>query len=267
MSDTWQVAVSLAIACALPSSSEISTLACLATCTSSGRAMRVSSRSSRSHSSSVCVLPSCVTRGARHRAWWPSAPHRWRVPDCDARCRAHRRACTDCRGPGTRVPRAALRAARRGPRCAGWRALRRWRDCARVSSATARRWPPARATPAATRRRRRQLVLDLAHARERVVGPGLRELFEVDVAIDARQQPLGAELGQALIDHAAGFAELRDSWCRRAPAPSTAAPGNCGARLVPRNSYSPRASSGGSPSPCVLMTTYSSFSLAISRGW
>ena len=48
----------------------------------------------------------------------------------------------------------------------------------------------------------------LAHARERVVGPGLRELLEVHVAVDARQQALGAELGETLVDHAAGFAEL-----------------------------------------------------------
>ena len=53
------------------------------------------------------------------------------------------------------------------------------------------------------------MFLDLAHARERVVGPGLRELLEVDVAIDARQQALGAELGETLVDDAAGFAELR----------------------------------------------------------
>ena len=58
------------------------------------------------------------------------------------------------------------------------------------------------------RGRRRELVLDFAHARERVVGPGLRQLLEVHVAIDARQQALGAELGEAFVDHAAGFAEL-----------------------------------------------------------
>ena len=61
----------------------------------------------------------------------------------------------------------------------------------------------------ATRAAGASLFLDLAHARERVVGPGLRELFEVDVAVDARQQALGAELGEALVHHAAGFAELR----------------------------------------------------------
>ena len=56
--------------------------------------------------------------------------------------------------------------------------------------------------------RGRGLFLELAHARERVVGPGLRELFEIHVAVDARQQAFGAELGEPLVDHAAGFAEL-----------------------------------------------------------
>ena len=56
--------------------------------------------------------------------------------------------------------------------------------------------------------RRRMLFLVLAHARERVVGPGLRQLLEVHVAIDARQQALGAELGETFVDDAAGFAEL-----------------------------------------------------------
>ena len=80
---------------------------------------------------------------------------------------------------------------------------------ARVSSDDCRgAGAEARATPVAPAGRRRELVLDLAHARERVVGPGLRQLFEVHVAIDARQQPLGAELREAFIDHAAGFAEL-----------------------------------------------------------
>ena len=55
---------------------------------------------------------------------------------------------------------------------------------------------------------RRMLVLVLAHARKRVVGPGLRKLLEVHVAIDARQQALGAKLGETFVDHAAGFAEL-----------------------------------------------------------
>ena len=170
--------------------------------------MRVSSRSSRSHSSSVCVLPSCVTRGAAIELGGFQHGVDGRIPDCDARCRARRRPCRDCRGPGTRAPRGALRATRRDPRCAGWPALRRWRDCARVSSATA---GSRRGRDTGGNRHAAgglELVLDLAHARERVVGPGLRELLEVHVAIDARQQALGAELGEALIDHASGFAEL-----------------------------------------------------------
>ena len=54
-----------------------------------------------------------------------------------------------------------------------------------------------------------ELLGDLAHARERIVRPGLRELLEIHVAVDARQQALRAELGEPLVDDAAGFAELR----------------------------------------------------------
>ena len=62
-SDTCDVAVSLVSAELLrvSSSSDRSALLRSATVTSKGRAMRVSSRSSRSHSSSVRVAPSCVT--------------------------------------------------------------------------------------------------------------------------------------------------------------------------------------------------------------
>ena len=55
----------------------------------------------------------------------------------------------------------------------------------------------------------RELVFDFTHTRQGVVGPGLRQFLEIHVAVDARQQAFGAELGQALIDHAAGFAEFR----------------------------------------------------------
>ena len=55
---------------------------------------------------------------------------------------------------------------------------------------------------------RLELLGVLAHARQGVVRPGRGELLEIHVAVDARQQPFGAELGKALIDHASGFAEF-----------------------------------------------------------
>ncbi len=57
--------------------------------------------------------------------------------------------------------------------------------------------------------RRLELVGMFAHARQGVVGPGRGQLLEVHVAVDTRQQPLGAELGEALVDHASGLAEFR----------------------------------------------------------
>ena len=207
-SDTWQLAVSLAMAGALPSSSEMSTFACLATCTSSGRAMRVSSRSSRSHSSNVCVLPSWVDGGGgielgrlEH-----GVDRRLGIAMHDAERVA---GLVEIAEPGEReldVAHFAQRAAA---------------DDALVGQHFGRGGIGARELGRGGRRRgsaeargghvagRRVLVLVLAHARERVVGPGLRELLEVHVAIDARQQALGAEFGEALVDHAAGFAELR----------------------------------------------------------
>ena len=170
--------------------------------------MRVISRSSRSHSCTVCVLPSCVTvargielGGSKHGLDGPLG-----VAMHDAERVAGLVQFAETRESELDVAHFAQRAAAHDA------LVREHFGRGRLGAVQFLDGRSRRGRRGANTGRRSTRGLELlgvlTHARERVVGPGLRELLEIDVAIDARQQALGAELGEPLVDHAARFAEL-----------------------------------------------------------